>query len=214
MPTIHSKILQHFVSKTTSDHALQNEAKRQTDRTRHITTALTQQEQNRRPILLRHTNSPQHILLRPHIRQPPQPRRLTQRRINMSRTQRIHANWGKHLSFLGARIRIRRRSCTPREGVLRMPPFSGKRASKLVHGGFGCVVRGCVNAAITDVPAHAGDEDDAAGDAGLVHGVRDGARDEECPCDVDVEDLAEDVGVVVACIAFAGDGSAGDKAAD
>lgn len=95
-----------------------------------------------------------------------------------------------------------------------MPPFSGERASELVYGRFGCVVRGCVDAAVADVPAHAGDEDDAAGVAGLVHRVCNSARDEECPCDVDVEDFAEDVGVVVACVAFAGNGGAGDKAAD
>lgn len=63
-------------------------------------------------------------------------------------------------------------------------------------------------------PAHAGDEDDAARDAGGAHGARGRLGGEEGAGDVDVEDAAEGGGRVGEGVDALAQAGAGEEAAD
>jgi hypothetical protein len=69
----------------------------------------------------------------------------------MPGTERIHSNRRPlaPIHFSPARA--------PRKRILRMTPLRRERARELVHAGLGCVVRGCVDPAVRNVAAHAGD---------------------------------------------------------
>jgi hypothetical protein len=179
-----------------------------THRPRHITTPLTQHKHHSSPILLRPTYPTQHILSRPLIRQPPLPRLRTQRRIYMSRAQRIHPDRGPL-----APIHLPTPS-TPRKRIVRMTPLRSQRARKLMHARFRRIVRRRVDAAIAHVPRHTRDQHDAAGHVGGMHFGGAGAREQECACQVSVEDGAEGRSGVRDGVGFAGYSGAVDEAAD
>lgn len=94
-----------------------------THRARHVATALTQQEQHRCSILLRLTDSAQHVLVSPFISESSDSRSLTEWRIDMSRTEGVDSNRWIHFSRLSARVRICRRRSASWERVLRMSPL-------------------------------------------------------------------------------------------
>jgi len=120
-------------------------------RTSDITAPFAQQEQHWRSELFGHRNSPQHILFRPLVRQPPLPRFRAQRCVYMTGANGIHSDRRISFSWLLAGIWVCFRDRATGKSILWVTPFRGKRSSELVHCGFRSIVRGSVDSVVRNV---------------------------------------------------------------
>jgi hypothetical protein len=210
VPAVNPQILARAVSdlsRPASDAA-------STYSTCHVAAALGEQEQHRRAELFWLADPPQHVLPRPLFRQPPGSRSLAERRINVSRAQRVHSYRRVHGASLTSRVGVRLRHAAARERILCMAPLCRQRPPQLVNGRLGCIVRRGINPLVADMAAHASDEYNAPGGPGAVHLARYSASCEKRPSDVDVEDPAKRLGSIVAGITFPRYGCAADESSD
>ncbi|RYE60987.1 MAG: response regulator, partial [Oxalobacteraceae bacterium] len=91
-----------------------------------------------------------------------QPGGLTERSIDVSRTECIHSdrrvNWSRLVRWNV--VCLRRRGT--RKGVVRMSPLRRKRPSKLMDRGFRSIVCRSIDALVADMATHTGDQNHAS----------------------------------------------------
>jgi hypothetical protein len=120
--------------------------------------------------------------------------------------------------FYGAsssgRIGVCFRYGVAQECILSMAPLGSQRTPKLVDGRLRCIVCRPVDALVTDVAAHARNENNAPGDPDSVHLLRHSAGSEKRSSSVDIENPTKSLHWVITSIAFPGYGCAAYESPD